>query len=550
MKNLSQQVFGIVALSLSLIFSNSNCQINIIPIPEVTPEDMVENLVGEGIMFSNVTFTGANISSGIFNNGQTTDLGFESGVFLTSGAGYIIPGPNNLTLGGTNNGTPGDPNLNAISTYPTYDAAILEFDFIVETDTLFIKYVFGSEEYNEYVGTLINDLCGCFITGPNPMGGQYANKNIAIVPGTTNTSITINNVNNGNWPPGVVPMGPCENCQYFDDNTDGLYLQYDGFTTVLYAWLFVVPGEQYHIKLGVADVGDQGGDSGVFLEENSLYTPSHLNLLSFGFEQLNNPSLTNNYEGDFNDDTINVVIPLGEYSDELIASFETEIGVMVFVNGVLQQSGVTPNNFDEPVIYMVAGYNLVNEYVVDVDVVNNENDILSFDFDPALNPGIEEYATGIIGEDAVDLYLPIGTDVSNLIATFTLPVQAKAYLFGQLQVSGVTPNNFTTSKLYTIEAGDGSLKDWIVIVHLITGLDEAAMNEVTIYPNPADDRLIIRNAAQTNLKIFSMLGVLFSETEIKSESHSEDMTLLPQGIYYLQIEGRKGTEVRKIIVSH
>jgi gliding motility-associated-like protein len=264
-----------MALIICVVFSSmvSKAQINIMPGPGVTPTDMVENIVGEGIIYDNVSFTGANASRGIFNNGQTTNLGIASGIFLTSGAGYVIPGPNTSSSAGANNGTAGNAVLNSITTSTTYDAAVLEFDFIPESDTLRFKYVFGSEEYNEWVGSSFNDVFGYFVTGPNPMGGQYSNKNIAIVPGTANTSVKINSVNNGYSMPGVVPTGPCMNCQYYDDNTGGLTLEYDGFTVVLVAWLLVVPCEEYHIMIGVADAGDGIYDSGVFIEENSFTSP-------------------------------------------------------------------------------------------------------------------------------------------------------------------------------------------------------------------------------------------------------------------------------------
>ena len=263
------------AILISLLFFSlfSTAQINILPGPGVTAIDMVENIVGEGIIYDNVEFTGANASRGIFNNGQTTNLGISSGIFLTSGAGYVIPGPNTSSSAGANNGTAGNAVLNSITTSTTYDAAILEFDFIPESDTLRFKYVFGSEEYNEWVGSSYNDVFGYFVTGPNPMGGQYSNKNIAIVPGTANTSVKINSVNNGYSMPGVVPTGPCMNCAYYDDNTGGLTLEYDGFTVVMVAWLLVVPCEEYHILIGIADAGDGIYDSGVFIEENSFESP-------------------------------------------------------------------------------------------------------------------------------------------------------------------------------------------------------------------------------------------------------------------------------------
>ncbi len=217
-------------------------------------------------------FTGAPASRGIFTNGASTNLGINSGIFLTSGAGYIVPGPNSSCYAGVNNGYPGNATLNGITTSTTYDAAVLEFDFIPESDTLHFKYVFGSEEYNEWVGTQYNDVFGYFVTGPDPLGGQYNDKNIALIPGT-NISVKINSINNGNSGCGVVPTGPGSYSQYYHDNTGGLSLEYDGFTTVLTAFILVVPCQQYHIKLGVADAGDGIYDTGVFIEENSFSSP-------------------------------------------------------------------------------------------------------------------------------------------------------------------------------------------------------------------------------------------------------------------------------------
>ncbi|MEZ5196474.1 MAG: choice-of-anchor L domain-containing protein [Bacteroidales bacterium] len=162
--------------------------------------------------------------------------------------------------------------LTGITSGTTYDACVLEFDFVPESDTLRFRYKFGSDEYNEYVGSIFNDVFGFFVTGPNPDGGMYTNQNVAVLP-NTNISVTINNVNNGYANPGIVPTGPCTNCAYFADNTGGLTLEYDAFTTVITATLKVVPCQTYTISIGVADVGDHIFDSGVFIEENSFESP-------------------------------------------------------------------------------------------------------------------------------------------------------------------------------------------------------------------------------------------------------------------------------------
>lgn len=249
----------LTALAVFLVFSSYG---QIIINAGVSPEDMVDNIVGDGVTYMNVEFTGADISRGIFSNGGTTNIGINSGIFLTSGAGYLIPGPNTSTSDGVNNGMPGDPQLTVLAGMSTYDASVLEFDFIPESDTLRFRYVFGSEEYPEWVLNLYNDVFGYFVTGPNPAGGLYVNKNIALVPGTQ-LPVSIANINN------VIPSYP----QYYVDNTGGLTIEYDGFTTVLTAFVLVVPCEQYHIKMAVGDAGDGIYDTGVFIEENSFISP-------------------------------------------------------------------------------------------------------------------------------------------------------------------------------------------------------------------------------------------------------------------------------------
>lgn len=239
----------------------------------VSAEEMVGKIVGEGIQYFNVQYFGADTARGIFSNGFSTNLGMNNGIFLTSGAGNIIPGPNSLCSAGVDNGIPGYPALTAICTGTnTYDASVLEFDFIPESDTIRFKYLFGSEEYNDWVGSMYNDVFGFFISGPNPLGGLYGDKNIALVPGT-NIGAKINSINNGFASCGNIPIGPCTNCVYYKDNTGGTTLQYDGFTVVMTAFLVVIPGAEYHIKLGVADAGDGVLDSGIFIEEHSFISP-------------------------------------------------------------------------------------------------------------------------------------------------------------------------------------------------------------------------------------------------------------------------------------
>jgi len=252
---------------IALVISITTIQGQIVVNTNKTPTQLVQDiLVGNGVTVSNITFTGAAAAIGEFTGGGTSNLGLTSGVIISTGQAIDAPGPNNTGSKSTDNNTGSDPQLASLIAATINDAAALEFDFVPIADTIRFRYVFGSEEYPEYISSY-NDVFGFFVTGPKPSGGNYTNQNIAIVPGTTNTPVSIYNINNGSN-----NTGPCVNCQYYVDNSSGLTIEFDGMTTVLTAWAVVIPCQTYHIKLAIGDAGDHILDSGVFLEANSFST--------------------------------------------------------------------------------------------------------------------------------------------------------------------------------------------------------------------------------------------------------------------------------------
>lgn len=250
-----------VSLLIIFLFSFNFTQAQLQITPNQTANQLVNILVGGGLSFSNATYSGATNSNGKFTTGGTpTNLGMSSGIILSSGSVLDAPGPNASGSITTSNGTGSDPQLaGLIPGYTINDACYLQFSFVPESDTIKFRYVFGSDEYPEWVSSSYNDVFGFFISGPNPGGGTYNNKNIAIIPGTT-LPVTIDNVNASTY------------SQYYVDNTSGATVQYDGFTTVLTAWCKVTPCQSYTIKIAVGDAGDSAYDSAVFLEENSFST--------------------------------------------------------------------------------------------------------------------------------------------------------------------------------------------------------------------------------------------------------------------------------------
>jgi gliding motility-associated-like protein len=246
----------------------------------LTPTQMVQNFVGSGVTVSNIVYTGGANSKGFFSNGSTTNLGLNSGIVLCTGTATQIPNPATFFMS-TNLNLAGDANLNSINNgCLTHDACILEFDFIPTSDTVKFKYVFGSEEYPNYVCSQYQDVFAFFVTGANPSGGNYTNYNMALIPGTT-IPVSVNSVNSGT-PGGSYSAGGCMSLSYsnyYVNNSaiGGTTIAFGGFTTPLTAWCHVTPCQTYHLKMAVGDGFNGLFDSGVFLEANS-FTSNGLNV--------------------------------------------------------------------------------------------------------------------------------------------------------------------------------------------------------------------------------------------------------------------------------
>lgn len=282
-----------------LLFITTSVKAQLTTNNSLTPAQLVQTvLLGSGVTASNITYNGAPLAIGEFD-GSNSNIGLPAGILMTSGDIANAIGPNNTSGASTGNSLSGDPDLDQImSPTMSYDACILEFDFIPTSDTVKFRYVFGSEEYMEYVSTTpggINDGFGFFISGPG-ITGPFSNnsKNIAIIPGTT-LPVTMFNLNlNSNG------------AYYFDNGDgygtgtapDGQTVQYDGFTVPLTAITNVICGQTYHIKIAVGDGGDGILDSGVFLEAGSFASAGSATLTSstnFGGTIAGNDSII--YEG-------------------------------------------------------------------------------------------------------------------------------------------------------------------------------------------------------------------------------------------------------------
>jgi hypothetical protein len=206
-----------------------------------------------GITITGATLTGNPKCSALFSQGQQAvpQTWFpDAGIVLSSG------GPESLDMQdsgsqSTNWGGPGDADLDAILGQAiTQDACVLELTFTAaaNVNAIVFNYVFGSDEYTEYVDSSFNDAFALFLNGVNT----------ALIPSTT-TEVSINTVNH------------LLNTGYYNENENGQYPNFeaDGFTTLLMAGGDVLPGTNT-LKLAIADTSDGVYDSWVLIKAESL----------------------------------------------------------------------------------------------------------------------------------------------------------------------------------------------------------------------------------------------------------------------------------------
>ena len=120
-----------------------------------------------------------------------------------------------------------------------------------------------------------------------------------------------------------------------------------------------------------------------------------------------------------------------------------------FTNGSTAQ--ITTGDFF--IIKVTAADGTVNYTRVNVNVNSNVASFSAFNFN-ALTPSV----IGTVDNSAntVQLIVPVGTNVTNLVAAFTFSAGASVTVGGTAQVSGTTANNFTSPITYVVTSQDSS----------------------------------------------------------------------------------------------
>ena len=236
-----------------------------------TPTQLIEDILLQSSCASvrNVTVSGGNFTSGELSYGSFDANGsnfpFQNGIILSTGKINNAPGPNSSLLeDGGNMGWDGDIDLqNALGLSNSFNATILEFDFIPLGNQISFDYILSSEQYLTNPSSNQCNFTDGFAFLLKEVGTSTY-QNLAVIPGTS-TPVKINTVR------GSGTICPPANEQYFDAfNGVNHPTNFNGQTKKLTAQANVTPGTQYHIKLVIADEGNYRYDSAIFLEGGSF----------------------------------------------------------------------------------------------------------------------------------------------------------------------------------------------------------------------------------------------------------------------------------------
>ncbi|MEK9711872.1 MAG: choice-of-anchor L domain-containing protein, partial [Thalassolituus sp.] len=275
----------LVLLPLMAVVAINASAESVTPISDssVNAQTMASLLAGSGVTVSNANYTTSfgsyvnvgpwyapnyqfqpnQLQAGEFE-GYSYLLGtnFDQGVILSTGNVSQILGIND-SVGTTTEHSDTAVNDSVLGD-GVFDVVKFSFDVTPANDVLIIDYVFGSEEYLEYVGAF-NDITKVTVNG----------SNCALTP--AGSEVTVNTIHAETLP------APVDGNAYPNNNdgvtNSGLYLdnvngsfrtEMDGFTRRLSCRVAVTPGQTVSVVTGLADAGDAKYDSWIFFRADSI----------------------------------------------------------------------------------------------------------------------------------------------------------------------------------------------------------------------------------------------------------------------------------------
>ncbi|MDZ4758147.1 MAG: M4 family metallopeptidase [Bacteroidota bacterium] len=178
-------------------------------------------------------------------------------------------------------------------------------------------------------------------------------------------------------------------------------------------------------------------------------------------------------------------------------------------------------------------------------LLSGNKDLLEFKF-----LGINPQITTNINSTNVAATIPSGVDMSSLVPTFKISPLATAFISATEQVSGATTNNFNNTITYTIQAQDGTTKNYSVKLQQPVGIASLETNDIlNLWPNPSTGIVNLNTTPHSQITIYNIMGLQVYQYYTNNSSTTINLSHLPCGVYMINNRTNTGTNNTKLIIE-
>ncbi|MFA6401876.1 MAG: T9SS type A sorting domain-containing protein [Salinivirgaceae bacterium] len=162
---------------------------------------------------------------------------------------------------------------------------------------------------------------------------------------------------------------------------------------------------------------------------------------------------------------------------------------------------------------------------------------------------VPNQVSSTIGDGVIDVLVPQGTNLAELAPSFSLSEGATASINDLAQVSGTVVDFSAGSVTYKVTAADGvTSQNWVATVHIQSGVSIESELAVSIYPNPASEKVTIENAENATVTIYNIIGKEVFRSISNSPEYTVNLNQLSKGTYLVSIQKGNQQVTKKLSV--
>jgi outer membrane protein assembly factor BamB len=176
-------------------------------------------------------------------------------------------------------------------------------------------------------------------------------------------------------------------------------------------------------------------------------------ITAFYFAAADNPGLGKNVSGVIKGDSILVALPKSSNAANLVPTIS-------FVGARMTPASGQTQNFSTPVTYTVTAQDgSTAAYTVATRTLSSTSSIVSFQFRPADNPGLDTTLSGVITGDTIVVPFNSTLPLNNLVPYIT-------YNGVSISPAGGSPMDFSQPDTFSVYAEDGTRRKYTVFVSI------------------------------------------------------------------------------------